>query len=97
MQDLQKYLPIKSEKELIDFYIAAIDYRNKHKDQSPAIAQFVFDASHPLNLPFALSKSLTSIRFEFGALEAPGMPEDDSILPEDYDDTLWNRLLRIIK
>ena len=94
MQELQKYLPIKSEEELIKFYISAIDYRNKHKDKSADIAQFVFDASHPSNLPFKSSEELTSLRFEFGALEAPGLPEDNTISIEDYDDQLWDRLLK---
>ena len=94
MQELQQYLPIKSEEELIKFYISAIDYRNGHKGQSADIAQFVFDASHSSNLPFESSEELTSLRFEFGALEAPGLPENNTISIEDYDDQLWDRLLR---
>lgn len=97
MQELQKYLPIKSEEELIKFYIYAIDYRNRHKDQSTNIALFTFNASHPSRLPFVLSEGLTSIRFEFGALEAPGMPEDNTISIEDYDDQLWDRLLKLVR
>lgn len=95
--DLQKYLPIKSEKELIDFYIAAIKYRNNNKEKSTEIAKFIFDASHELNLNFKLSDKLSSIRFEFGSLEAPGNPEDENISPDTYDDILWDRLFQTIK
>jgi len=91
---------IESEDDLIDFYLNVIDYRNKHKDDSATIAIEVFNKTHPANLLFPVSDSLKSIRFEFGALEAPGIPDADSeyseMSLEDFDDMLWERLRKMI-
>ncbi|MDK2899426.1 MAG: hypothetical protein PWQ10_613, partial [Patescibacteria group bacterium] len=69
---------ITSENDLINFYLNVIDYRNRHKNKSAKIAMYAFNKTHPMNLPFSLSDNLTSIRFEFGALEAPGAPDINS-------------------
>lgn len=89
--------PITNESELLDYYINAIYYRTDHKDASAAIAMHVFDATHPdLKLSFPISEAAGNIRNEFGALEAPGMPDDDMKDPDEYMDDLWNRLHNLI-
>lgn len=89
---------IKSNNDLIDYYLQVIDYRNTHKSFSADIARFAFDQTHPNVLAFVPSKELYSIRFEFGSLEAPDMPDDEHLdmTPKVYCDYLWNRLQKII-
>lgn len=80
---------------LLDYYRLAIDFRKQHKDESEEIARLVFDATHPSKLSFEVPHYLLDIRDEFGALEAPGMPSDESD-PDVYRDSLWNRLELIV-
>lgn len=95
-RELDKLLPLKSESELIDFFLYTIDYRDKHKNKSCEIAIYAFDKTHPASMHFKVSRKLESIRFELGSLEAPVMPEDDRISPEEYENQLWKRLQKII-
>lgn len=84
--------------ELLNFYSDAIHYRNSHKAQSSEIAQYVFNATHPtIRLTFPVDTGLDRLRDEFGALEAPGMPMDDTVDPDEDEDRLWERLLTIVK
>lgn len=55
------------------------------------IARFVFDVTHETTLGIPSNDDIQLIRQEFGALEAPGLPEDNSD-PEAYEDKLWARL-----
>jgi len=87
---------LSNEAELLDFFIEAIQYRIAHKGQSVEIAVHVFDKTHPSSLSFPWNKVLDELRFEFIALEAPGMPEDDNKDPDEYDDELWRRLLFLV-
>lgn len=88
---------LSNEADVLNYYIDAIHYRNEHKDQSTGIAMHVFDMTHPQGmLSFPVSQEVEGLRFEFGALEAPGMPEDDEQPVENYDDMLWTRLFNLI-
>lgn len=78
------------------FFQHAIAYRENHKDESEAIAQFVFDATFEGKLDTQLSPALENIRYEFGALEAPGISDKDEE-NKVCEDKLWQRLLKIIK
>ena len=88
---------LSNEREVLDYFIAAILYRNDHKAESPSIAIHVFDMTHPLlKLSFPISTITDRLRDEFGALEAPGMPEDDNKDPEEDIDESWVRLYKLI-
>lgn len=85
-----------SESDVLDYYVDAIHYRNSHKSESTEIAIHVFNRTHPkVRLSFAINRKVERLRDEFGALEAPGMPEDDTEDPNDYSDRLWARLLNL--
>jgi len=81
--------------DIIGFFKSAIEYRKFHKEESEKIACFVFDNTHETKIKIPLDEELEKIRYEFGALEAPGQPEDD-MDEADYIDTLWSRLSSII-
>lgn len=89
---------IRSNNDLADYYLNVIEYRYAHKGNSSNIARIAFDKTNSSTLAFVPSKELTSIRFEFGSLEAPGMPDDEHLdmTPEVYCDYLWNRLQKIV-
>lgn len=89
---------ITDESDVLDYYIDAINYRNAHKDESVDIAMHVFDRTHPKSrLSFPISTAIERLRDEFGALEAPGMPENDDEDPSDHIDRLWSRLLNLVE
>jgi hypothetical protein len=81
--------------DVIELFLTAINERRLNKGQSESIARDVFDRTHPSQLTFELPHELTELRNEFGALEAPGLPEDNSD-PEEYRDALWDRLLVLV-
>jgi hypothetical protein len=88
---------LSNELEVLDFFEAAIRYREDHKAQSSEIAVHVFDKAHPKpQLSFPIADDIDNLRNEFGALEAPGMPEDDDKDPDEYDDELWTRLNNLV-
>lgn len=78
----------KTSSEVLDLYGAALAYRNLNPGESQAIALFVFDASHGVTM----GPDMTKLRYEFGALEAPGMPADSTMDPYVYENYLWSRL-----
>lgn len=86
--DAYKNRELLNETDVLDYFVDAINFRNSHKDQSTDIATQVFNRTHATMLPFTLSKEAERLRFEFGALEAPGMPEDETLPTPDYDDEL---------
>ncbi len=43
-------------------------------------------------LSFPVNKAIEELRYEFGALEAPGSSEDDSQSNESYNDQVWMTL-----
>lgn len=87
---------LKNEDDVLRFFQHAIAYRENHKDESEAIAQFVFDATFEGNLDTQLSPALENIRYEFGALEAPGTSDKDEE-NEVFEDKLWQKLSQIVK
>lgn len=68
--------PLKSVRNILDLYIEAISYRENHKHQSKQIARFVFYVVHFDRILFELLEELEILRYEFGALEAPGLGND---------------------
>lgn len=95
MDSLDAQINISTEDDLFKFFNEAIEYRDAHKQESRKIAIFVFDNTHPAITNIPLNDDLERIRFEFGALEAPGSPEAD-IDRDKYDDKLWRRLSDMI-
>lgn len=82
-----------NELDVLNYYSDAIYYRNAHKSESVDIAVHVFDRTHPKGrLSFPISAEVDRLRDEFGALEAPGMPEDDEKDPDEYVDEVWQLL-----
>ena len=73
------------------FFLGALDYREAHPEESEKIALFVFDATHK----FIFDNDIETIRNEFGALEAPGEPENGN--PDDYREALWTRLRLMVE
>lgn len=86
------------ESDVLDYFAAAIQYRNAHKNESADIAMHVFDRTHPRGrLTFPIGAEIDRLRDEFGALEAPGMPDNDTQSFEDHEDEVWLRLLNLIE
>lgn len=83
--------------DVLRFFGDAVAYREIHKSQSADIAEHVFDLCHPeLMLTFPISKRIDDLRSEFGALEAPGSPDDNNKDVEKHIDDLWARLGMLI-
>lgn len=82
--------------DVLHFFLHAIEYRGSHKSESQKIARFVFDATYQAKIEMPFSQGLERIRYEFGALEAPGQPDDDGD-PDVFVDQLWDRLRLIIE
>ena len=86
------------ELDILNYFIDAIQYRTSHKNESLDVAMHVFDRTHPRGrLSFPISAATERLRDEFGALEAPGMPENDDEDPDEYMDKLWLRLLNMVE
>ena len=100
--ELNALLPIATKEDLIKFWLAAIKYRKTHQTSDYDLAHYVFVATLEVGRrePWYDDK-LDQLCSEFGALEAPGWPpgwpDDQSIDPEDYIDSLWDRLEGLIK
>lgn len=96
--ELDDYLTIETKKDLFRFWFAALEYRKLHQDIERNLAHFIFTTSLEAGRRMSeYDDQLNAITFEFGALEAPGMPDDESIHPELYSDQLWNRLDGIVR
>ena len=96
MKSFLQSFPLQTQDDVLNFFQEAIVYRETHKSESEEIARFVFDATHRTKINVPLSTELEKIRYEFGALEAPGQPEDNSD-PNIFVDHLWSRLHLITK
>lgn len=68
--------------------MTALMCRARTPVDSPEIARWTFDATNPQRLAFSLDPGLEKIRDEFGALEAPGSPENPSMDLVNFDDLL---------
>lgn len=95
MKDIYDMPTPSTPKEVVDYFLSAVEYRNSHKSQSIEIARYVFDVTHESRIGFHLSEKLERIRYEFGALEAPGTPDGGEDVMS-YDDRLWERLAAMI-
>ncbi|MEO8911882.1 MAG: hypothetical protein ABI303_02770 [Candidatus Saccharimonas sp.] len=88
---------ILTEMDILNFYQDVIVYRFDHKDQSAKIAEFAFDRTHSqIRLHFPVSAEIDSLRYEFGSLEAPGAPDNDTQSNEDYENEVWLRLSKMV-
>jgi len=83
--------------DVVCLFRDAIAYRTAHKDESIKVARFVFDATCPILHEADFGSDIERIRFEFGALEAPGCPEDPNLSLMDSDDRLWSRLQKMVE
>lgn len=92
----QTTLNFQTRVDIFSFFLSAIGYREKHKDQSEQVALYVFNVTHKNKLGILYSDDIDAIRNEFGALEAPGQP-DDNTEPDVFVDHLWDRLRAIIE
>ena len=87
-----------NEIDVLDYYAAAIEYRSDHKEQSVEIALHVFRKTNPKGmLPFTASDKLERLRYEFGALEAPGWSEDETKTLEESQDQAWEHVLDLVE
>lgn len=91
----QLQIELSNQEDLVNYFAKAIQLREQHRDQSEEIARQVFDNTHPALLSFEVNDRLQKIRNEFGALEAPGLLDNDSD-PDAYRDDLWRRLKNLI-
>lgn len=86
--------------EVIEFYEVAIAYRSSHKNESETIARYVFDCTFSFvekSSRLAWGQEVIKLRYEFGALEAPGRPPEESTDNDDeYVDRLWLRLTKLV-
>ncbi len=82
--------------DVIALFVTALNERQVNKERSEAIAHEVFERTHPSLLSFDLSDDLSRLRDEFGALEAPGLP-DDGTDPDEYRNALWERLFLLVQ
>lgn len=86
-----------NEPEALDYYIDAIQYRNAHKDESTEVALHVFRRTNPNGmLSFLASKEFQGLRYEFGALEAPGWSDDETKSLEESEDEAWDYVFGLV-
>ena len=64
--------PLNNQQQVVELYRATIATRNLLPRDSDKIAIIAFNATHPSKLNFKPSDDLKKLRFELGALEAPG-------------------------
>lgn len=97
VEDIQRQLGTKllTQGEVLAYFSDAIRTQEANPEASELIAHTVFDHTHPSLLSFELSDEVLQLRDEFGALEAPGFPEDDSD-PDAYRDQLWKRVKNLV-
>jgi hypothetical protein len=87
-----------SERDFLEYYLDAINYRNDHKDESVEIALHVFRRTNPNGmLSFSASRELERLRFEFGALEAPGWSNDEKKTLEESQDEAWSYVAEMVE
>lgn len=82
---------------VLDFYLAVITYRKVNKQLSHDIALWAFNTITPQDTSFVWPEWLKKIRFEVGALEAPGTFDGDNVPKRcadqvSFEDFLWKRL-----
>jgi hypothetical protein len=92
--------PLNNQQQIVELYRAAIATRNLLPRDSDKIAIMAFNATHPSKLNFKPSDDLEKLRFELGALEAPGdfstYTERTFVNQEEFEDFLWDRFEKLI-
>jgi hypothetical protein len=95
--ELDSLLPIKTRDELLKFWFAVFEFRRSHRKAERELAHYVFAVSLKARQVVAnYDDALDGVCYEFGALEAPGLPDDTSMSLESYSDYLWERLENIV-
>lgn len=86
--------PFESEAQVLEYFRLALQTRARSPESSREIAYGVFTMTSSENLLFTPSTQLSRLRDEFGALEAPGLENQDSNEQEakQFEDRLWLRL-----
>ncbi len=92
--------PLNNQQQVVELYRAAIATRNLLPRDSSKIAIIAFNATHPSKINFKPSDDLKKLRFELGALEAPGdfstYTERTFVNQEEFEDFLWDRFGKLI-
>ena len=92
--------PLNNQQQVIELYRSAIATRNLLPRDSSKIAIMAFNATHPSKLNFKPSDDLKKLRFELGALEAPGdfstYTERTFVNQEEFEDFLWDRFSKLV-
>ena len=92
--------PLNNQQQVVKLYRAAIATRNLLPRDSSKIAIITVNATHPSKLNFKPSDDLEKLRFELGALEAPGdfstYTEHTFVNQEEFEDFLWDRFSKLI-
>lgn len=96
MQDLPNSAEVSRTEDVKNIFLKALDFREAAKDQSCQIALDVFDRTSEQQLTFELPVEYSRVRDEFGALEAPGSPPNDSQPQLEFEDFLWRRLRTMV-
>lgn len=97
MEDVCTPGSIKNDRDILDFFKRVIAYRDEHKCESAQIARFAYSMTHENEVGFMCKSEINLLRGEMIALEAPGVPQDDTMQPEVYDNMLWNQLLKEVE
>lgn len=88
--------PLNNQQQVVHLYKTAILARILSPRDSAKIITLTFNATHPTKLNFQPSHNLKNLRFELGALKAPGhfstYLDHNFTNQEDFEDFLWNRL-----
>jgi hypothetical protein len=93
---LDKLLPIESDKDLYNFWLASLAFRKSHRHIEKELANYIFLKSNETRKILKFDPTIDDIIFEFAALETPGQSGSDAVDPADYADRLWNRLESIV-
>lgn len=102
MKELEYQLtkPLDNQQQVVELYRVAIATRNLLPRDSDKIAIMAFNATHPSKLNFKPSDDLEKLRFELGALEAPGdfstYTERTFVNQEEFEDFLWDRFGELV-
>lgn len=97
--ELTRSKPFESEDEVLDYFRVALQARAQSREASCEIARTVFTTTSIEFLDFTPSEHLSRLRYEFGALEAPGLENQDSdeLQAKEFEDKLWRRLEGLVR
>ena len=95
MKSLYEKADLSTNEGILDFYREVLNYRASHKAHSEEIARLAFDVTYSISSDVAIDERIKGIRYEFGALEAPGRSDND-MHEGEYVDSLWVRLAMLV-